>query len=207
VHAATRGWRTGARLAAGALGLPIVALIPAQLVDSSALVENVLRFPLGHGLVSSPAQSPFPGHLIAAALPGGRLIAAALLGAAGLAIAAWLVRRPPRTAAATALICGYGLLAAILLMPSTRFGYLLYPIAFLAWAPAMRPWAGRRGARRSAISPGRSVPGPVRGATPAEPSTPSAAPSTEAAGPSTTPAGPSAEAGGRSDPAGVRPSA
>ena len=23
-------------------------------------------------------------------------------------------------------------------MPSTRFGYLLYPVAFLAWAPALR---------------------------------------------------------------------
>jgi hypothetical protein len=36
------------------------------------------------------------------------------------------------------LISGYGLLAAILLMPSTRFGYLLYPIALLAWVPAFR---------------------------------------------------------------------
>jgi hypothetical protein len=47
------------------------------------------------------------------------------------------VRRPPRTAAAAAVICGYGLLAAILLMPTTRFGYLLYPAAFLVWAPAL----------------------------------------------------------------------
>ncbi|PZG03052.1 hypothetical protein C1I95_34100, partial [Micromonospora craterilacus] len=43
----------------------------------------------------------------------------------------------PRTAPAAALVCGYGLLAAILLMPTTRFGYLLYPIAFLLWAPAL----------------------------------------------------------------------
>ncbi|MEV4754015.1 glycosyltransferase 87 family protein [Micromonospora sp. NPDC049559] len=137
-HAGTRGWRTGARVAAGAIGLPVAALLPAWLVDPPALVENVLRFPLGHGLVASPAQSPFPGHLIASGLPDGRVLAAALLGAAGLAIAVRLARRPPRTAAAAAMICGYGLLAAILLMPSTRFGYLLYPIAFLAWAPALR---------------------------------------------------------------------
>ena len=50
-----------------------------------------------------------------------------------------IVRRPPRTAAAVALISGYGLLAAILLMPATRFGYLLYPVALLAWAPALAP--------------------------------------------------------------------
>ncbi|WP_329111604.1 DUF2029 domain-containing protein [Micromonospora sp. NBC_01699] len=140
-YAATRGWRTAARLAAGAIGLPVAALIPVQLVDSSALVENVLRFPLGHGVVTSPAQSPFPGYLIAAALPAGRVIAAALLVGAGLLIAVRLVRRPPQTAGSATLICGYGLLAAIVLMPSTRFGYLLYPIVFLTWAPAL--WLGR----------------------------------------------------------------
>ncbi|MEU4378599.1 glycosyltransferase 87 family protein [Micromonospora echinofusca] len=131
--------RAGLRVAAGAIGLPAAALLPALLVDRDALVENVLRFPLGHGLVTSPAQSPFPGHLIAIALPAGRAVAAALLLAAGLAIAVRLARRPPRTAVATALTCGYGLLAAILLMPTTRFGYLLYPLALLAWAPALRP--------------------------------------------------------------------
>ncbi|MGC1214085.1 MAG: glycosyltransferase 87 family protein, partial [Micromonospora sp.] len=135
VWAVTR--RAGVRTAAGAIGLPIVALLPALLVDRDALVENVLRFPLGHGLVTSPAQSPFPGQVIAALLPAGRVVAAALLVAVGVAIAVRLLRRPPRTAAATALICGYGLLAAILLMPSTRFGYLLYPLALLVWAPAL----------------------------------------------------------------------
>ncbi|TNH25572.1 DUF2029 domain-containing protein [Micromonospora orduensis] len=129
--------RAGARVAAGAIGLPVAALVPALLVDRDALVENVLRFPLGHGLVTSPAQSPFPGYLIASALPAGRIIAAALLVAAGVAIAVRLARRPPRTAVTTALICGYGLLAAIALMPSTRFGYLLYPLALLTWAPAL----------------------------------------------------------------------
>ncbi|MGC4806484.1 glycosyltransferase 87 family protein [Micromonospora sp. DT233] len=133
--AATR--RRSGRLAAGALGVPALALLPALLVDRDALVENVLRFPLGHGLVTSPAQSPLPGHLIATALPAGRAVAAALLVAVGVGIAVRLLRRPPRTAAATAAICGYGLLAAIVLMPSTRFGYLLYPIALLAWVPAL----------------------------------------------------------------------
>ncbi|MEU5832011.1 glycosyltransferase 87 family protein [Micromonospora tulbaghiae] len=133
--AATR--RAALRTALGAIGLPVLALVPVLLVDRDALVENVLRFPLGHGLVTSPAQSPFPGHLIAETLPAGRAVAAALLVAAGLAIAVRLLRRPPRTAATTALICGYGLLAAILLMPSTRFGYLLYPAALLVLAPAL----------------------------------------------------------------------
>ena len=126
----------GRRFLPGALGLPVLVLIPALLVDADAFVENVIRFPLGHGIVTSPAQSPFPGQLISSALPGGRYVAAALLVAAAGAIAVLLLRRPPRTAVTAALFCGYGLLAAILLMPTTRFGYLLYPLALLIWAPA-----------------------------------------------------------------------
>jgi Glycosyltransferase family 87 len=147
VHAVTKGRSTATRFAAGAVGLPVVAMIPPALVDPDAFVENVIRFPLGHGLATSPAQSPFPGHLIADGVPGGRVIAAVLLAAAGLAIAVALLRRPPRTVTAAAFFCGYGLLAAILLMPSSRFGYLLYPIAFLVWAPTLR----REGSRADAI--------------------------------------------------------
>jgi hypothetical protein len=128
----------GRRLLPGALGLPVLVLIPPLLVDGDAFVENVIRFPLGHGIVTSPAQSPFPGYLISSGLPGGRYLAAALLVAAAGTIAVLLVRRPPRTAATAALVSGYGLLTAILLMPTTRFGYLLYPIALLVWAPALR---------------------------------------------------------------------
>ncbi|GIE96482.1 glycosyltransferase 87 family protein [Paractinoplanes rishiriensis] len=131
----------------GALGLPVLVLIAPLLVDPDALVENVLRFPLGHGLVTSPAQSPFPGYLIAQHAPAGRLVALGLLLTVAAFIGVRMVRRPPTTAAAASLICGWGLLAAILLMPTTRFGYVLYPIAFLIWAPALvlrNHTAGRR---------------------------------------------------------------
>jgi hypothetical protein len=132
----------GRRLLPGALGLPLLALIPSFLVDGDAFVENVLRFPLGHGLVASPAQSPFPGYLIAQNVPAGRLVAAALLVAVAVAITVRIVRRPPRTSASASMIIGWGLLAAILLMPTTRFGYLLYPIAFLVWTAALRAAEG-----------------------------------------------------------------
>jgi hypothetical protein len=128
------GWR---RFLPPAIGLPLLALIPPLLVNADSLIENVLRFPLGHGLVTSPAQSPFPGYLISQSLPGGRYVAAGLLVAAAAGIGLMLLRRPPRTAAAAALFCGWGLLAAILLMPTTRFGYVLYPAAFLLWAAAL----------------------------------------------------------------------
>jgi len=139
VHAVTRGRRAAWRYAAGALALPLLTAVPALLLGPGAMIENVLAFPFGHGLVNSPAASPLPGHLIATSVPGGRGIAVGLLLAAGVAIAIVLVRRPPRTAAAASAICGYGLLAAMLLLPSTRFGYLLYPAAFLVWAMALRP--------------------------------------------------------------------
>jgi hypothetical protein len=142
--------RHGRRFLPGALGLPVLVLVPAFAVDADAFVENVVRFPLGHGLVTSPAQSPFPGYLIASGVPGGRYVAVGLLVAAGTAIAVLLLRRPPRTATTAALFCGSGLLAAILLMPTTRFGYLLYPIALLVWAAALRNPTGTTAPRRDA---------------------------------------------------------
>jgi hypothetical protein len=36
-------------------------------------------------------------------------------------------------------VCAVGLLAGILLLPSTRFGYLLYPAALAVWSVALRP--------------------------------------------------------------------
>jgi hypothetical protein len=132
-----RGGRSPLALLPGALGLPVLALIPPLLVAPDAATENVIRFPLGHGLVTSPAQSPFPGYLIAQTLPAGRLVALGLLVTVAALIAVRLFRRPPTTATSAALICGWGLLAAILLMPTTRFGYLLYPFAFLLWAAAL----------------------------------------------------------------------
>lgn len=137
--AATRGRRVALRYAAGAIGLPILALVPAFLVNRDAAVENVIRFPLGKGLVKSPAASPFPGHLIADGVPGGGTIATGLLVLAAVAIGVWLVRRPPRDAGQAAAVSAWGLLGAILLIPSTRFGYLLYPVAYACWVPALRP--------------------------------------------------------------------
>jgi hypothetical protein len=130
--------RAAGRYLPGALGVPVLTLVPALLVDRDAALENVVRFPLGQGLVRSPAASPFPGHLIATGVPGGPVIAAVLLAGAGLAIGLWLVRRPPGDAGQAARVCAVGLLAATLLMPASRFGYLLYPAAYAVWS-GVRP--------------------------------------------------------------------
>ncbi len=131
-------WSTALRCAAGAVGIPILVLIPPFIVNRGAAIENVIRFPLGHGIVKSPAASPFPGHLIADNVAGGATIATALLVLAGLAIAGWLVWRPPTDAGAAAAIAAWSMVAAIALIPSTRFGYLLYPVAYACWVPALR---------------------------------------------------------------------
>jgi hypothetical protein len=130
--------RWSPRLAIPLIAIPVLTALPAFVIDPHAFVENVFAFPFGHGLVTSPAASPLPGYLIATSVPGGRYIALALLGIAGCALACWLLLRPPRTAAAVSGVCAVGLLAATLLMPATRFGYLLYPIAYALWIPFLR---------------------------------------------------------------------
>ena len=151
--AATRGSRAAVRYAIGAIALPIVTLIPAILVDRGATIENVIRFPLGQTDVKSPAASPLPGHLIADNVPGGKIIATLLLVMAAIAIGLWLLRRPPRSASAAATISAWGLIAAIMLIPATRFGYLLYPVAYAVWAAALRSSALRHGVRSMAVEP------------------------------------------------------
>jgi hypothetical protein len=138
VLATRHGRRAALSYAAPAFGLPVLAMLPALAINADALIENVVRFPGGKGIVTSPAQSPLPGHLIATNLPGGHTFALGLLLLAGLAIAGWLVRRPPRDAAAAALVSAAGLTAAIMLTPTTRFGYLLYPISYAAAWLAIR---------------------------------------------------------------------
>lgn len=121
----------------GALGIPLVSMLPVLLVNPDAFVENVIRYPTGHGLVTSPAASPLIGYQLAQHVAHGRTIALGLLLAAGLAIGVYLLRRPPRSVRDVAIVSAIGLLAAILLLPSTRFGYLLYPVAFAFWAPCL----------------------------------------------------------------------
>lgn len=124
----------GLRRYLAGFALPVaVTMLPVLAVDARGFFDNVIAFGLGHGVVTSPAQSPLPGFLIANHVPGGELIAPALLGLAALVIAGLLWTRPPASAASAALWCAAGLSTAFLLMPSTRFGYLLYPVVLLGW--------------------------------------------------------------------------
>jgi glycosyl transferase family 87 len=134
------GARAALRYAIPAFGLPILAVAPALAIDAGAVYENIVRYSLlNRGLVQTTAQSPLPGRLLELAFgPAGRLLAGGLLGAAAVAIGFWLVRRPPRRVASAAAASAVGTAASILLAPSTRFGYLIYPIAIAMWLPALR---------------------------------------------------------------------
>jgi len=124
-----KDWPALGRFAA-ALGLTTVVLhLPVYLADPKAFTEHVIRFPLGMGVVRSPAASPLPGHLLAEI--AGPWLAFVLVGAAAVAVVIWLARRPPVTGSDALLRIAVGLGALILLTPATRFGYLVYPLVLL----------------------------------------------------------------------------
>ena len=120
------------RTAAAALGLTVL-LAPAVAASPAALVQNTVLFPLGLTRVRTPAASPLPGHLLATLGPAGRLAAISLLLAAGLAVAASLLIRPPADPPAAARRLAVALTLLFTLSPATRFGYFSYPIGLLGW--------------------------------------------------------------------------
>lgn len=126
--------------------------LPVLLANPGAFVENVLRFPAGLGAVKSPATSPLPGHLIASIGPAGRTAALVLLAAAAVAIAAWLLLRPPITGSDAMLRTAVSLGVSTLLTPATRFGYLVYPVVLIGvmlWLRRQEPTPPRRAATSS----------------------------------------------------------
>ncbi|MFC9466470.1 glycosyltransferase 87 family protein [Streptomyces coelicoflavus] len=132
--AVRQGGRSASRCAGVGLGTGAAVVLPFALTDPAGFFRNVVAFPFGLTDTTSPAGSPLPGHLLAAHVPGGTVIALALLTAGALLIGVSLVVRPPRTlrAAAGRLALGLGLATA--LMPATRFGYLVYPLVLAALA-------------------------------------------------------------------------
>ena len=132
------------------LGMLVVAgpvVVPFAFRGPWAFFDNVVLFPLGLSGVNSPAASPLPGHLIVTAFPflhRALPLAVGLVG--GLVLAAYLYRKPPRTASQVCNVGGVVMAIITLLAPATRIGYLLYPINFFVWGylfkeptPALEP--------------------------------------------------------------------
>ncbi|MEU9202517.1 glycosyltransferase 87 family protein [Streptomyces sp. NPDC048332] len=141
------------RCALVAMSLTAALVLPVALRDTSSFAEHVVAYPLGLTDALSPAASPFPGHLLAAGVPGGRTVALVLLLCCALAVAGSLIVRPPGTASDAALRLALGLCLAIALMPATRFGYLVYPLVLTVWAVSQRDRAPHDAAARPQGAP------------------------------------------------------
>lgn len=148
---ATRAGRASLyRFFTAVIGVTAVLNIPVLIVHPGAFVEHVIKFPSGLGIITSPAASPLPGHLIASIGPAGHALALVLLGLTAVALTVWLFAKPPSTGSDAMLKAAIGLGAAILLVPASRYGYLVYPLVL--WGAAMAFAVAERAASRTATS-------------------------------------------------------
>jgi Glycosyltransferase family 87 len=123
----------------GAAVLLALAAAPNALATPDAIKQNLIDYPLGTSKFKTVAASPLPGHLISELGRAGHLTVDALLLLAVIAVAAWLLARPPRDTrdATVRLIVLYAVLFT--LAPSTRFGYYAYPLALVGWLVLTKP--------------------------------------------------------------------
>ncbi|MFY9190584.1 MAG: glycosyltransferase 87 family protein [Lawsonella sp.] len=127
--------RSHGPLFVGATLISLVAVyVPAFGINKEAFLENVIRYPLGLSRVTSSAQGGTPGQLISNIGPAGKSVVLGFLVVAVFLIVAWMVWQPPRTITRAYAVSAVGLLTAMLLMPASRFGYLIYPAVLTAAA-------------------------------------------------------------------------
>ena len=133
------GRRAVGRYVAAVVAVVVPVVVPLALQNPAAFVDNVVRFPLGLAGVASPAASALPGHLLVSAFPGVHRPYVVTVAALGAAFVLWFLwRHPPRSPADLARLCAGLMLAAIVLAPATRVGYLLYPANLALWAWLLR---------------------------------------------------------------------
>jgi len=136
-----QGRRAWLPVSVSAAAVATALVVPFLARDPAAFVEDVIRFPLGLGRQVSAAETPTPGGTLIRAFPSLRVpLTLALVAVMVVVFAFILVRRAPSTSAEAARGAGAVFLAALLLAPAARFGYVIYPIDLLVWA-----WALRRG--------------------------------------------------------------
>jgi hypothetical protein len=135
---------TGAAWRCALVACTVVALavVPVIVVPTAAsAVGQLAGFPLGAGGIASPATTPTPGVLLARAGPVARLVGLGVLGATVLTLAVWLLRCPPRSLAGAATLGASAETLAALVLPTSRAGYLVYPVVLLlfAWTAGREP--------------------------------------------------------------------
>ncbi|MCX4747142.1 glycosyltransferase 87 family protein [Kitasatospora sp. NBC_01287] len=138
------GRRPAARATLTALLAGTAVILPFALNRARDFLDQVIKFPLGLAAVRTPAGSPLPGKVLADLGPVGHTVSIVLMVLAGLAVAGWLLLRPPTSAVAAADLLAAGLTVAFMLAPAGRFGYLALPAVLAIWPRlAARSWTGR----------------------------------------------------------------
>ncbi|MEI6700295.1 MAG: glycosyltransferase family 87 protein [Actinomycetota bacterium] len=123
---------------AGFLAVLIPVVVPYAVLNPTAFIQNVVLFPLGLSGVPSPAASPLFGHLVVSLLPSFHRTYVVLIAVLGCVIFfRRLWNNPPRTSSAVATLAGWCALFAVVVAPSTRIGYVIYPISFFIWGECL----------------------------------------------------------------------
>ena len=162
------------------LGMLVVAgpvVIPFALHAPHAFFENVSLVPARpfRGGLACGERAAGASHRECLPVAASNLpLTVGLVGGAFLALR--LVRHPPVNASQVLVVTGWVTLIAFMLAPSTRVGYLLYPVNFFVWSRMLREERTGRGrssgARRGVVgrldliaprlSPGLTAPTPRR---------------------------------------------
>lgn len=138
-RAGRRTRRARLTLAGGVAAVMVPAVLPSAAANFSAFVQNVVRFPLGLAGMNSPAGTPLLGHVVVTLFPQLHRVFPLAVAVVGAAVLGWvLVRRTPTSPASLSSLLGWAMTAAILLAPSTRIGYVLYPVGFFVWSWLLR---------------------------------------------------------------------
>ena len=135
---ATRPKKSRLLMSAGFMGVLMPIVLPYGIVNPTAFLQNVVLFPLGLTGVESPAASPLVGHFIVTMLPGFHRAYVVLIALLGVGMfGRSLLKNTPRTGSDVALLAGWCAMFAVVVAPSTRVGYLIYPINFFLWGACL----------------------------------------------------------------------
>jgi phosphatidylinositol alpha-1,6-mannosyltransferase len=129
----------------------VAAVLGAAAPSPAAFADDVVLFPQGLTSLRSPAASTTVGSLVVDVAQRGvatwMLLAGGVLVSAGLLLG--LARRPAASLQATAWFAAGILLTLILLAPTARSGYLVYPLELAVWGLLLRERPIREPARAS----------------------------------------------------------
>lgn len=132
-----RSRRDGYRFAL-AFAVPALAIVlPFFLWDPGSFVEDAVLFPLDLGREATIAQAPTIGGLIVGWFTGAEAAAVAAVMGAVAALGLGLIWKRCHSVAEAATAAALVLAAAVLLAPTGRAGYVIYPLNLAVWGAVL----------------------------------------------------------------------